>query len=108
MVNQNNGNGKNGNGNGSNDKEKVEISFPREEYKALEKCAENKDISVSAIIRESVKNKIHKGKVREILARACEDNKLDPESKTKAKTTLRYGQKKLKYVSKTFLLPYPS
>ncbi|HXX96929.1 MAG TPA: hypothetical protein VEL11_07420 [Candidatus Bathyarchaeia archaeon] len=53
MVSDNNGN----NGNG---REKVEISFPREEYKALERCAENRDISINTVVRESVKNAIHK------------------------------------------------
>ncbi|MGC2572826.1 MAG: hypothetical protein WA364_15050 [Candidatus Nitrosopolaris sp.] len=70
-------------GNNGNGREKVEISFPREELKALEKCAEEKDLSVNAIILESVKNTIHKGKVREILAKECQENgKLDPESRT--------------------------
>ena len=71
------------NGNGKSERETIEVSFPRSELRELEKCAENKGLSPEKIIRESVKNTIHKGKVREILAKECQENgKLDPESRT--------------------------
>jgi hypothetical protein len=76
MTSDNNGN--NGNGNG---RDKVEISFPRDEYKALEKCAEDKDVSINAVVRESVKNAIHKDELRKIVSKACEDGKLSEDSK---------------------------
>jgi hypothetical protein len=68
----------NGNGNG---REKVEISFPREEYKALEKCAAEKDESINSVVRQSVKNAIHKDELRKIVSKACEDGKLSEDSK---------------------------
>jgi len=68
MVNTEHQNGNNGNGS----REKVEISFPREEYNALTKCAEDKDVSINAYIRESVKNSIQKRELHDIVSRACE------------------------------------
>jgi hypothetical protein len=73
---QNGNNGGNGNG-----REKVEISFPREEYKALEKCAAEKDESINSVVCQFVKNAIHKDELRKIVSKACEDGKLSEDSK---------------------------
>jgi len=76
MASDNNNGGNKGNG-----REKVEISFPSEEYKALEKCAEDKDLSINAFIRESVNNTVHKRELRDIVRKACDDGKLSDDSK---------------------------
>ena len=71
----------NGNGNGNGNGKTVEVRLSKETFRKAEEIAESKDLSVAQFAKESLQHSIERHEVHDVVADACENEVLSPESR---------------------------